>query len=63
MPERRPGRRASIRVLAAILTRPAGSPFLIPPRTPHNALDVGPETGQMLSAYIVEVGPLATSTE
>ena len=27
----------------------------------HNALDVGPETGQMLSTYIVEVGqPLAT---
>ena len=31
------------------------------PRLPHNALDVGPETGQMLSTYIVEVGePLAT---
>ena len=39
----------------------AGDGFLIPPRTPHNALDVGPETGQMLSTYIVEVGqPLAT---
>lgn len=39
----------------------AGDPFLIPPRTPHNALDVGPDTGQMLSTYIVEVGePLAT---
>src|SRR3954465_8505984 len=23
----------------------AGDPFLIPPRTPHNALDVGPGTG------------------
>ena len=35
----------------------------MPPRTPHNALDVGPETGQMLSTYIVEVGqPLATFT-
>jgi hypothetical protein len=35
--------------------------ILIPPRTPHNALDIGPETGQMLSTYIVEVGPpLAT---
>jgi hypothetical protein len=42
------------------LILPAGHPFLIPPRTPHNALDVGPETGQMLSTYIVEVGqPLA----
>jgi quercetin dioxygenase-like cupin family protein len=41
----------------------AGDPFLMPPRTPHNALDLGPETGQMLSTYIVEVGvPLATFT-
>ncbi len=43
------------------LTLHAGDPFLIPPRTPHNALDLGPETGQMLSVYLVEVGaPLAT---
>lgn len=42
------------------LTLHAGDPFLIPPRTPHNALDVGPGTGQMLSTYIVEPGqPLA----
>jgi quercetin dioxygenase-like cupin family protein len=42
------------------LTLHAGDPFLMPPRTPHNALDVGPGTGQMLSTYIVEVGqPLA----
>lgn len=41
----------------------AGDPFLMPPNTPHNALDVGPETGQMLSTYIVAVGqPLATFT-
>jgi len=47
----------------ATLTLHAGDPFLIPPRTPHNALDVGPETGMMLSTYIVEVGlPLATFT-
>src|SRR5689334_6175724 len=38
------------------LTLHTGDPFLIPPRTPHNALDLGPETGQMLSTYIVEVG-------
>jgi quercetin dioxygenase-like cupin family protein len=45
------------------LTLHAGDPFLMPPRTPHNALDVGPETGQMLSTYIVEVGEsLATFT-
>jgi quercetin dioxygenase-like cupin family protein len=45
------------------LTLHVGDPFLMPPRTPHNALDVGPETGQMLSTYIVEVGqPLATFT-
>jgi quercetin dioxygenase-like cupin family protein len=43
------------------LTLQAGDPFLIPPRTPHNALDVGPGTGRMLSTYIVERGqPLAT---
>jgi quercetin dioxygenase-like cupin family protein len=43
------------------LTLHAGDGFLIPPRTPHNALDVGPEPGRMLSTYIVEVGqPLAT---
>jgi quercetin dioxygenase-like cupin family protein len=41
----------------------AGDPFLMPPRTPHNALDLGPETGQMLSTYIVEVGvPIAEFT-
>lgn len=43
------------------LTLHAGEGFLIPPGTPHNALDVGPGTGQMLSTYIVEIGePLAT---
>jgi quercetin dioxygenase-like cupin family protein len=41
----------------------AGDGFLIPSRTPHNALDLGPETGLMLSTYIVEIGvPLATFT-
>ncbi len=34
----------------------AGDGFLIPPRTPHNARDIGPETGRMLSTYIVETG-------
>jgi quercetin dioxygenase-like cupin family protein len=49
---------------APTLTLNAGDPFLIPPRTPHNALDLGPETGQMLSTYIVEVGkPIATFTK
>ena len=38
-----------------------GDGFLIPPRTPHNARDVGPGTGYMLSTYIVEPGqPLAS---
>jgi len=38
-----------------------GDGFLIPPRTPHNARDLGPETGRMLSTYIVETGqPIAT---
>ena len=45
------------------LTLREGDPFLMPPRTPHNALDLGPETGRMLSTYIVEVGEsLATFT-
>jgi mannose-6-phosphate isomerase-like protein (cupin superfamily) len=49
---------------AATLTLNTGDGFLIPPRTPHNALDLGPETGQMLSTYIVEVGkPIATFTK
>jgi quercetin dioxygenase-like cupin family protein len=34
----------------------AGEGFLIPPNTPHNARDLGPETGRMLSTYIVETG-------
>jgi len=39
----------------------SGDGFLIPPRTPHNARDLGPETGKMLSTYIVETGqPIAT---
>ena len=39
----------------------AGEGFLIPPRTPHNARDVGPATGRMLSTYLVETGqPIAT---
>lgn len=43
------------------LTLHAGDPFLIPPRTAHNALDNGPDTGMMLSTYIVEQDqPLAT---
>ena len=42
----------------------AGDGFLIPPRTPHNARDIGPETGKMLSTYIVETGqPIATFVE
>jgi quercetin dioxygenase-like cupin family protein len=46
---------------AATLILHAGDPFLMPPGTPHNALDIGPGTGQMLSTYIVETGqPLAT---
>ncbi|HEX2933297.1 MAG TPA: cupin domain-containing protein [Candidatus Binatia bacterium] len=45
---------------ATIVLRP-GQGFLIPPRTPHNARDLGPETGRMLSTYIVETGqPIAT---
>jgi quercetin dioxygenase-like cupin family protein len=42
----------------------AGDPFLMEPGTPHNALDLGPETGMMLSTYLVDPGsPLATLVE
>jgi quercetin dioxygenase-like cupin family protein len=45
------------------LTLNAGDGFLIPPRVPHNALDLGPGTGLMLSTYIIEAGqPIATFT-
>ena len=38
-----------------------GNGFLMPPGTAHNALDLGPDTGQMLSTYIVEPDePLAS---
>ena len=38
-----------------------GDGFLIPPRTPHDARDLGPGTGRMLSTYLVEIGqPLST---
>jgi mannose-6-phosphate isomerase-like protein (cupin superfamily) len=43
------------------LTLRSGDGFLIPPRTPHNATDIGPGTGVMLSTYLVEAGqPLAS---
>ena len=45
---------------ATVVLNP-GDGFLIPPRTPYNALDLSPETGRMLSTYIVETGqPIAT---
>ncbi|CCH87718.1 Protein of unknown function; putative Cupin domains [Modestobacter italicus] len=41
----------------------AGEGFLIPPGTPHNARDLGPGTGRIVSTYLVEVGrPLAVLT-
>ena len=40
---------------ATVVLNP-GDGFLIPPRTPHNARDLGPETGRMLSTYSVETG-------
>jgi quercetin dioxygenase-like cupin family protein len=48
----------------ATLTLRTGDGFLIPPRVPHNARDIGPGTGHMLSTYIVEPGqPLASFTQ
>jgi quercetin dioxygenase-like cupin family protein len=44
------------------LTLHAGDGFLIPPDTPHNARDLGPGTGRMLSTYVVETGrPLSSA--
>jgi quercetin dioxygenase-like cupin family protein len=46
------------------LTLHTGDGFLIPPGIPHNALDIGPDIGKMLSTYIVDPSrPLATFTE
>jgi hypothetical protein len=48
--------RAAIAQATAFLREALGT-------APHNALDVGPETGRMLSTYIVEAGePLAAFT-
>jgi quercetin dioxygenase-like cupin family protein len=45
------------------LMLPAGSPFLIPPLTAHNARDIGPDACRMLSTYLVETGaPIAMFT-
>jgi len=45
----------------ATQTLSAGDGFLIPPGIPHNATDLGPELGRMLSTYIVETGePVST---
>jgi quercetin dioxygenase-like cupin family protein len=45
------------------LTLHEGDGFLIPPHTPHNALDLGPGPGRMLSTYLVDPAqPLATLT-
>lgn len=46
---------------AAVLRLRAGDGFLIPAGAAHNARDVGPGTGQMLSTYLVAVEePLST---
>ncbi len=47
----------------ATLILQTGDPFLIPIGTPHNATDLGPAIGRMLSTYIVEADePLARFT-
>lgn len=39
----------------------AGDGFLIPPGVPHNATDLGPDAGRMLSTYLVAADePLST---
>jgi quercetin dioxygenase-like cupin family protein len=41
----------------------SGDGFLIPPGVPHNATDLGPGTGQMLSTYIVQSGAAIATLE
>jgi quercetin dioxygenase-like cupin family protein len=38
------------------MTLHARDGFLIPPRVPHNATDLGPAAGLMLSTYLLEAG-------
>lgn len=46
------------------VTLQAGDGFLIPPETAHNAIDLGPGDGIMLSTYLVDPGrPLTTFVE
>jgi quercetin dioxygenase-like cupin family protein len=48
----------------ADVTVRAGEGFVIPPRTAHNARDLGPRAGRMLSTYIVATGePLSSAVE
>jgi quercetin dioxygenase-like cupin family protein len=48
----------------ATIVLKAGDGFLIPPDTAHNARDLGPETGRMLSTYLVEPDrPLSKSVD
>jgi quercetin dioxygenase-like cupin family protein len=45
----------------ALVILRTGEGFLIPPGTRHNARDVGPGTGRLLSTYVVAIGqPLVT---
>jgi hypothetical protein len=47
----------------AVLSLCAGDSFLISPRPPHNARDLGRGTRRMLSSYITEAGqPLVSLT-
>jgi quercetin dioxygenase-like cupin family protein len=46
-----------------LILRP-GDPFLVPPRTSHNARNIGSGSGQVISIYIVDIWePLAWSTD
>ncbi|MBM7502783.1 cupin domain-containing protein [Agromyces aurantiacus] len=46
---------------APTLTLNTGDGFLIPPGVAHNATDLGPEVGRMLSTYLVDDSrPLST---
>ena len=53
-PPLQPRRAARADLRRTIMTQPDG--FLIPPGTPHDALDLGPDIGRMLSTSVGEAG-------
>jgi hypothetical protein len=55
-----PHGRKGASVLAGLRSWDGPAPWTYPPRTPHNALDVGRQAGQMLSTFIVKEKTMTT---